>query len=166
MKAGFLTGFFVKFREKNMKNLLSLILISLFINLSAQSAEEQINQFLDNWHHAAAVADEDSFFGSMTADARYIGTDESENWQRDELRKWAKSAFEKDSAWDFKKKERHIYMYSDQKLAWFDETLDTWMGICRGSGVVILTKDGWKIQQYILSVAVPNHKIESYLDLD
>jgi len=158
-------AFLLHLKQKNMKIFISLILLSFLIKVSAQSAEEQINQFLDNWHHAAATADEDTFFGSMTQNARYIGTDESENWQRDELREWSKQFFEKDSAWDFRKKERHIYLYSDKKLAWFDETLETWMGICRGSGVVILTEDGWKIQHYVLSVAVPNDKIDAYLEL-
>ena len=91
----------------------------------AQNPQEQINTLLDNWHHAAAVADENTFFGSMTEDARYIGTDETENWKRDELKEWSKEYFSKDSAWDFKKKTRNVFVYSDRKMAWFDETLDT-----------------------------------------
>lgn len=148
------------------KSIFSFILFVLIqTNLSAQTAEQQINTLLDNWHHAAAVADEDIFFGSMTEDARYIGTDETENWKRDELKEWSKEYFAKESAWDFKKKTRNVFVYSDGKLAWFDETLDTWMGVCRGSGVLILTKEGWKIKHYVLSIAVPNDKIDSYLEL-
>ncbi|MBS9766494.1 MAG: nuclear transport factor 2 family protein [Flavobacteriaceae bacterium] len=41
-------------------------------------------------------------------------------------------------------------------MAWFDELLDTWMGICRGSGVLEKTAKGWKIRHYVLSVTVPN----------
>lgn len=135
-------------------------------NLSAQSAEQEIHVLLDNWHQAAAVADEDSFFGSMTPDARYIGTDESENWERDELKEWSKEFFDRDSAWNFKKKTRNIYLSNDEKFAWFDETLDTWMGVCRGSGVILHTEEGWKIKHYVLSVAVPNDKIDAYLKLE
>ncbi len=42
-------------------------------------------------------------------------------------------------------------------MAWFDERLtnDTY-GRTRGSGVMRLTDDGWKIEQYVLSLAVPN----------
>lgn len=145
-----------------MKKLLYILVLASTFTF-AQNPQEKINTLLDNWHHAAAVADEDTFFGSMTEDARYIGTDETENWKRDELKEWSKSYFAKESAWDFKKKTRNVYMYSD--MAWFDETLDTWMGVCRGSGVVILTKDGWKIQHYVLSIAVPNDKIDAYLEL-
>lgn len=138
----------------------------MFITLNCfaqHSAEEKINQLMNNWHHAAAVADEETFFGSMTPDAHYLGTDETEDWTRDEMKEWAKDIFKRDTAWDFKTKKRNIYLYKDNKLAWFDETLDTWMGVCRGSGVVILTKDGWKIKQFVLSVAVPNDKIDTYL---
>lgn len=141
------------------------LLILFQWNLSAQTTEQQIHNLLDNWHHAAAVADEDTFFGSMTEDARYIGTDETENWERDELKEWSKAFFDRDSAWDFKKKTRNVYLYTDGEIAWFDETLDTWMGVCRGSGVVVLTDEGWKIKHYVLSVAVPNDKIDAYLEI-
>ena len=143
----------------------SLLFLFFFPFLSAQIAEEKINQLLDNWHLAAAQANSDAFFGAMTADAHYLGTDESENWTREEMRVWAKPNFDNGKAWDFKKKTRNVSVYSDGKLAWFDENLDTWMGPCRGSGVVVLTKDGWKIQHYVLSVLVPNDKIDAYLEL-
>lgn len=149
-----------------MKHLTSALLLLTCMNLWAQTAaKESIGRMLDNWHRAAATADEDLFFGSMTADAHYLGTDETEDWTRDEMQIWAKEIFKRDSAWDFKIKERHIYLYDDQKLGWFDEALDTWMGVCRGSGVVVLTDDGWKIKHYVLSVAVPNDVIDDYLKL-
>jgi hypothetical protein len=128
----------------------------------ADAAEKALGTMIDGWHKAAAVADEDAFFGAMTKDGIYIGTDPSERWLRDELREWAGFAFERESAWDFKVKERQIYMEDDRKMAWWDETLDTWMGICRGSGVAILTQDGWKIKHYHLSVTVLNDKIEEF----
>lgn len=147
-----------------MKSFFFISLFFAFLFLNAQTTTDKINHLLDKWHHAAAVADENIFFGWMTEDAHYLGTDETEDWKRDEMKVWAKEFFERDSAWDFKKKNRNIYLHSDGKLAWFDETLDTWMGVCRGSGVVVLTPEGWKIQHYVLSVAVPNEKIDAYLD--
>ncbi len=42
-------------------------------------------------------------------------------------------------------------------VAWFDERLENASyGEMRGSGVLRLTDDGWKIEQYVLSFAVPN----------
>jgi hypothetical protein len=148
-----------------MKKIGVFLLLSYSLFTYAQTTQDQIHKFLDNWHHAAAVADEETFFGLMTKDARYIGTDASENWERDELKEWSKKFFERESAWDFKRIERHIYVYEDQKLAWFDETLDTWMGICRGSGVVILTEDGWKLKHYVISMTLPNEKTKEFLEI-
>lgn len=149
-----------------MKGIFSIILTGLWTFLSAQSLQEDIHTLLDDWHQAAAVADEDSFFDAMTQDAVYVGTDEVEIWSRDELREWSKKYFERETAWDFKRKTRHLYYPNENAdIAWFDETLDTWMGVCRGSGVVVKTDKGWKIKHYVLSVAVPNDKIRDYLEL-
>lgn len=146
----------------------SLLLFILFLGLSfshAQKNEILINELLNSWHHSAAIADGETFFNLMTENAHYIGTDEDENWTRNEMKEWSQEIFKRDSAWDFKLKKRNLYLNHDETIAWFDETLDTWMGVCRGSGVVILTKNGWKIQHYVLSVAVSNYKIDDYLKI-
>ncbi len=124
-----------------------------------------IGGLLDAWHRAAATADEAAFFGSMTADGIYLGTDASERWLRDELRFWAKAAFERDTAWAFTPSERQIYFAPNGQTAWFEEKLDTWMGTCRGSGVLSKTEDGWKIRHYNLAVLVPNEKIREFIKL-
>ena len=129
---------------------------------NADESRIELDTMLNQWHRAAAVADADAFFGAMSKDAIYIGTDPSERWLRDELRDWSKFAFERESAWNFKVIERQIYMGDDQKMAWWNETLDTWMGVCRGSGVAWLTAEGWKIKHYHLSVTILNEKIEAF----
>jgi hypothetical protein len=127
--------------------------------------ETVINELMDNWHKAAATADEDVFFGSMTKDAIYIGTDASERWLRDELKEWSKKFFDRDSAWSFTAKERNITFSEDGQMAWFDELLDTWMGVCRSTGVVVMTEDGWKLKYYHLSMAIPNEVVNDYLKI-
>jgi ketosteroid isomerase-like protein len=37
---------------------------------------------LDNWHKAAGAAQFDAYFNLMTADAIFIGTDATENWNK------------------------------------------------------------------------------------
>ncbi|MBK7406995.1 MAG: nuclear transport factor 2 family protein [Saprospirales bacterium] len=37
------------------------------------------------------------------------------------------------------------------------------MGHCRGSGVLRLYPEGWKIEHYNLAVTVPNEKMDRYL---
>ena len=125
----------------------------------------QINAFMDQWHLAAATADEDVFFGSMTKDGIYLGTDDSERWLRDELKTWAKFAFDREVAWDFKPHSREIYFSEDLKTAWFEEKLDTWMGPCRGSGVVTYNNGRWKIKHYNLAVTVPNDAVDEFKEL-
>lgn len=124
-----------------------------------------LGALIDAWHRAAATADEEGFFGRMTPESVYIGTDASERWKRDELRAWAEKAFDRDSAWDFTPADRHIIIGDDGRTAWWDEKLDTWMGTCRGSGVLVNTPGGWKIQHYHLAVTVPNEKIRPFIEL-
>lgn len=124
-----------------------------------------LNTLVDGWHHAAATADEDTFFGAMTPDGIYLGTDASERWLRDELRSWAAKAFEREVAWDFTPYDRQLYFNDEHTMAWWEESLKTWMGVCRGSGVAQKTAEGWKIKHYHLSVTVPNDKIKAFIEL-
>ncbi len=128
-------------------------------------AEADINELMDAWHHAAAVADEDVFFGSMAPDGIYLGTDASERWLRDDMREWSKKYFERETAWAFTPHDRQVYLSADGQTAWFEELLDTWMGVCRGSGVLQKTADGWKIRHYNLAVTVPNEAINGFIEL-
>lgn len=125
----------------------------------------EVNEVMNAWHKAAATADEDVFFGSMTAEGIYIGTDKTELWLRDEMAEWAQKYFERDSAWDFKTIERNVYANASGDTAWFDEKLDTWMGVCRSSGVLEKTSGAWKIAHYHLSVTVDNDLIQDFLKL-
>jgi hypothetical protein len=124
-----------------------------------------VHKLMDAWHHAAAVADEDTFFGSMTADGIYLGTDATERWLRDEMKEWSKQYFAKESAWAFTAHHRQVYFSANGQTAWFEELLDTWMGPCRGSGVLTKTNDGWKIRHYNLAVLVANDLIQDYIKL-
>ena len=129
------------------------------------AVQAAISTVLDDYHMAATRADADAFFGAMTADGIYIGTDASERWLRDELRTWAAEAFERDTAWAFVPLSRDIVISDEGDYAWFTETLDTWMGVCRSSGVLSLEPEGWKIRQYHLAVTVPNEQIQAFMDL-
>jgi hypothetical protein len=124
-----------------------------------------IHMLMDDWHRAAATADEDTFFGSMTPDGIYLGTDATERWPRDEMREWSKKYFERDTAWAFTPRDRRVYFAANGQTAWFEELLDTWMGTCRGSGVLSKTPEGWKIRHYNLAVAVPNDVVNDYIKL-
>ncbi|UII24636.1 nuclear transport factor 2 family protein [Fulvivirga maritima] len=148
-----------------MKKLILAVLLFSGFSSFAQNTED-INQFLDQWHQAAADADLDSYFASLSDQAIYIGTDASERWNKEEFYGFSKPYFDKGEAWDFKPYDRDIHFNSEGNIIWFSELLDTWMGPCRGSGVLSKNKKGeWKIEQYHLSVTLPNELIDSFLKL-
>lgn len=130
---------------------------------SGAEEKEAINSMLDAWHKSATEAAYDSYFMSMAKASIFIGTDASENWRKEDFKAFSKPFFDRGKAWDFKPLERNIYTSSDGKTAWFDELLETWMGVCRGSGVLAKTEDGWKIEHYVLSVTIPNEDIDAVI---
>jgi len=151
--------------------LFTSLAISLFLLLKPKEAintkdeTATINTLLNDWHVAAAKADYNGYFGKIANDGRYIGTDAGENWDKTAFATFSKPYFDKGKAWDFKTLERHVYFSKDGKTAWFDELLDTWMKVCRGSGV--LEKEGkeWKIKHYVLSMTVPNDITDQVIPL-
>lgn len=123
-------------------------------------SKEEINKVLEDWHAAAAQANFEEYFGLMSGDGIFIGTDATENWQNKEFREFAKPYFDKGKAWSFTTLERNIYASENGETAWFDELLDTQMGICRGSGVLEKIQNAWKIKHYVLSIAIPNENVD------
>jgi hypothetical protein len=123
---------------------------------------QELDSLINAWHHAAAVADENAFFGFMAPDGIYIGTDETERWLRDELALWSKKYFERETAWDFTPLDRNIQLAPTGNMAWFDEILETWMGRCRSTGILEKREGQWLLVHYQLSIAVPNEKLDAY----
>lgn len=143
---------------------LALSLCSCAAQIATEAPSDtssKIDQLLVSWHKAAADADFDAYFGMMTDDAVFLGTDATENWQNTEFKAFSKPYFDKGKAWSFTTLERNIYISEIGSLAWFDEHLDTQMGICRGSGVLVLVNGAWKIKHYVLSIAIPNENVEA-----
>lgn len=130
-----------------------------------QAAKNKIGKSLDKWHKAAADANFEDYFGLMTDDAIFIGTDATENWTLPEFKKFSKPYFDAGKAWSFNAIERNIYLKEDIRTAWFDELLDTHMGICRGSGVAKKENGKWKIQHYVLSIAIPNENVDEITEM-
>lgn len=122
----------------------------------------EVHQLIDSWHRDAANADL-NYFNFMANKSVYIGTAHEEVWTKEAFIAFAKPYFEKGKAWDFKPYERNMYVANDQQTIWFDEKLDTWMGICRGTGILIYEHSGWKLAHYTLSMAVPNECVREVI---
>jgi len=142
----------------------SFVLFSIFIN-AQESSEKAITTLLNNWHTAAATANFNAYFDVLTEDSIFIGTDATEHWDKKAFIVFAKPYFDKGKAWSFTALDRHIYFSADKKIAWFDELLQTQMKICRGSGVLVLEKNQWKIKQYVLSMTIPNENTDEVIKI-
>ncbi|MFC2152139.1 nuclear transport factor 2 family protein [Bacteroidota bacterium] len=155
-----------------MKKIMGLIFFTVLISCSSKNSFtsidkeiEHLNKFIDEWHYSATIANEDIYFGSMDSNAVYLGTDPNERWLKYEFKSWGMKYFERDTAWAFVPYSRYWEFSDDMNYAWFDELLDTHMGICRGSGVVKRYADGWKIKHYNLALTLANEQMSDYKKL-
>lgn len=128
--------------------------------LDLPSEQQSIIKVLDRWHQAAGSADFKAYFDVLSEDAIFMGTDATEHWDKTHFMEFSKPYFDRGKAWNFKSLQRHIYFDPSGRIAWFDELLDTQMKICRGSGVMQKQGNTWKIKQYVLSMTVPNEKVD------
>ena len=139
-----------------------------------QGAAGDVARALDSFHDAAAVADGERYFALFPADAVFLGTDATERWTGAEFRAFASRYFERESAWTYVPFERHVTIAPGGALAWFDEALDNaGYGECRGTGVLVRRGGRWVLQQYNLTVPVPNdlmagvaQQIRTFLDAE
>ena len=120
-----------------------------------------VNALLDDWHKAASEANYEDYFGLMDSVSVFIGTDATENWNKKQFENFSKPHFDKGKAWSFTALERNIYVNDARNFVWFDELLYTWMGTCRGSGVLEKKDKIWKIKHYVLSVEIPNNDVQA-----
>lgn len=125
----------------------------------------EIAAMLDSFNVAAANADYNRYFAFFSEDAVFMGTDATEHWDKQSYMAWAKPFFDRRRTWNFKSVERHIYFAKSGDIAWFDELLDTQMKICRGSGVVVKQNGQWRIEQYVLSMTIPNSQTKRIVEL-
>jgi len=131
--------------------------------VSITSEKATIDSVLINWHKAASNANYTNYFGALDSSAVYIGTAAEEIWSKKQFSNFSKPYFDRGKAWDFKTLERNVYLNEIGDFAWFDELLNTWMGTCRGSGVLEKKNNTWKIKHYVLSVAIPNDDIQAVI---
>ena len=149
----------------------ALLILIVFIGCSPKKPnlkeitdiKKTANTIVDNWHLAATEANYNNYFNAMDSLSVFIGTDASENWTKLQFQEFCKPYFNKGKAWSFKVLERNSYVNTTRNVVWFDELLQTWMGTCRGSGVLEKVDNQWKIKQYVLSLTIPNNDIKAVM---
>lgn len=128
-------------------------------------AVTQINNLINKWHKDVATAQLEAYFDFMHESFYFLGTDPKERWSKAEFLKFCEPYFKKKETWHFIPNWRNVYFSEDGETAWFEESLDTWMEECRGSGVLMKLDGKWKIAHYNLSVLIENGKIQKFIKL-
>ena len=114
------------------------------------------DQVLDAMHAASSRADNEAYLSLFAPGAVFLGTDPAERWAGDEFREYAAARFRAGNGWAYDVQRRSVVVRGD--VAWFDESLrSAKLGACRGSGVLLRGGEGWRIAQYNLMMAIPNH---------
>lgn len=135
------------------------------IGVAAQRGADAANATLDRMHTAASRADGETYFAQFSTGARFIGTAPDEHWDISAFRAYAEPWFARGQGWTYHPRDRTLIISGD--FAWFDETLDNdSYGVLRGSGLLRRygPGDDWKIEQYVLSFAVPNDRSRAVVD--
>lgn len=141
---------------------MSLLALSFAIALqSAGSAspESEVAAVLDRLNAASTAADGPAYFALFAPDARFVGTDAGEHWSLSEFKPLYEPYFAQGKGWSYPATERTITIapIDCRCVAWFEEKLtNANYGETRGSGVMRLIDGQWKIEQYVLSYAIPN----------
>jgi ketosteroid isomerase-like protein len=134
-----------------------LVLASFGAGAEEQTDKQAITSVLDQFHQAAANANADQYLSLLSDDAVFLGTDASERWTKIQFTKFVQPYFSQGKGWSYVSKQRNISLLPVTTVAFFDELLQhKKYGTCRGTGVLIKTKQGWKISQYNLSLPIPN----------
>lgn len=136
-------------------------LIGFLASSDDAAFSKAVNAFVDRWHDDAANTRPD-YWDKFAPQGVFIGTDKSEVWTRDQFKAWAKRFWDRKKAWNFTAQKRNVYFSPDKQYVWFDEQLNTQMGTCQASGVLRNTPEGFRIEHYQLSLAVPNPLMDSF----
>lgn len=124
-----------------------------------------IGAVIDDWHDAAAQADEARYLGHFSEDAVFMGTDATERWTLAEFGEYVRKYFPdriengqtKQGGWTYLPHDRFITLAADGQVAWFDEQLtNEGYGELRGTGVLRLEDERWRLAHYSMTFTVPN----------
>lgn len=134
----------------------------LLLCAACATSHPDVAAVLDDFHDAAAKADEGRYFAHFAPEGVFLGTDATERWTVAEFRAYAHPHFAEGRGWTYVPRARHVRRDGD--IAWFDELLDhEKYGELRGTGVLRRIGGAWKIVQYDLHFTIPNDKVAGML---
>jgi len=154
-----------------LKTIIPLICLVLTAVVFAQEKTgphlEAVGKVIDDFHDAAVHGDKDRYFGHLTNDAVYLGTDEWERWPKyPDFDDYVSGRFKDGSGWSYKSVERTIRFNDRSDVAWFDEVLYSEInGRLRGTGVLTLRSGQWKLEHYAMSFLIFNENWDEVIEL-
>ncbi len=144
-----------------MRQLPTLLMLLTLAFSSSANDETDIENVLDSLHHFASEASAEQYFSLYADNAVFIGTDAAETWTLEEFKRYAMPYFSKGQGWTYTSTDRNIYFSDANDVAWFVEILESEsLGVTRGTGVLQKYGDKWLIEQYHLTLPVPNALID------
>lgn len=125
--------------------------------MTAENEAARVRAVLDEFHAAASAADEQRYLALLAPGAVFLGTDPDERWAGEDYRAFVHRYFSQGKGWAYTPSRRAVEVAADGRTAWFDERLENeWYGECRGTGVLQLRDGEWTIEQYNLTIPIPN----------
>src|SRR2546421_12183130 len=131
--------------------------LSLALVACAHVSRPDVAAVLDDFHDAAARADEARYFAHFAPDGVFLGTDAGERWDVASFRAYAHPHFAKGKGWAFRGVRRRMTVRGD--MSWFEEDLETPnLGPARGSGVMVWADGRWEMEQYVPAISTANER--------
>lgn len=129
----------------------------------SQTAQDTV---LDQWHRAAAHSDLETYFNLVSPDFVFVGSQADEVWNKAAFYAYAQPHFAQGNGWKMQSLQRNWYGKAESGLLYFDELVDSAMGICRGSGVMKKQGETWKVAHYVLSLTIANELVPQVKQLN
>lgn len=126
---------------------------------------DDVRRLLSDMHNYAHAGMTAGFFDCFTPEAVIVGTAQEERWTREEFRKEFPDGL--GNQMPYQQLDCWVYDVADGRVASFDEVLlHPTYNYMRGSGMALLTEDGWKVAHYVYSFVIPNEIVDLYTEIN
>ena len=146
-----------------MKKILFILVLPIIICCQNTNLDQAVTSVLNKLHLYASEARGTEYFDLFAEDAIFFGTDINERWDKNAFQEYGMTRFETGKGWTYHMTKRNIYFSDDDETCWFDELVrNDKYGQLRGTGVMKLVGQDWKIVQYNLALPIPNDLFPKY----
>jgi len=146
-----------------MKKILFILVLPIIICCQNTNLDQAVTSVLNKLHLNASEARGTEYFDLFAEDAIFFGTDINERWDKNAFQEYGMTRFETGKGWTYHMTKRNIYFSDDDETCWFDELVrNDKYGQLRGTGVMKLVDQDWKIVQYNLALPIPNDLFPKY----